>query len=233
MSPSQRHPVIAIAAAATGLAAGVAAGVVADRASRHRAALEALETTEPLAHTPDEERIVLTRDGVALHVEIDLPTREAAAAAALDVAHRDDPAGLPTVVLTHGYSLSLKCWVFQRRALKAAGYRVVSWDQRGHGRSARGERETYVIDQLGSDLRAVLADTVPSGDVVLVGHSMGGMTMLALGELDPDFIRDRTTAAAFIGTSPGGLTLANGGRSATIGRLLLERLGPTLLGPLA
>jgi pimeloyl-ACP methyl ester carboxylesterase len=229
---NKRHPVLGLVAGAAGVAAAVAAGLAADRAGRHRAALAALETPEQLDVTPDEERVVITDDGVALHVEIDVPSAEAAAAAAKGLTSGDDPSHLPTVVFTHGYCLSLRCWVYQRRALKAAGYRVVSWDQRGHGQSGRGDKESYVIDRLGDDLKAVLDDVAPTGHLVLVGHSMGGMTMLALGEKYPSFIRERVAGAAFIATSPGGLILANGGRSATFGRLLLERLGPSVLGPL-
>lgn len=232
MSP-RRNPVLGIAAATLGVAAGVAAGIAADRAGKHRAAMEALETPELLDITPDEEHVVLTDDGVTLHVEVDLPATDAALAAA-DGATRDDrPDELPTVVLTHGYCLSLRCWVYQRRALKAAGYRVVSWDQRGHGRSGRGEKESYTIERLGEDLHQVLAQLVPEGDIVLVGHSMGGMTMLALGEQRRQFVVDRVVGAGFIATSAGGLMLANGGRVATFGRLMLERLGPGVLASLA
>ncbi|MGO4599284.1 alpha/beta fold hydrolase [Terrabacter sp. 2RAF25] len=232
MSP-RRNPVIGIAAATLGVAAGVAAGIAADRAGKHRAAMAALETPELLDIRPDEEHVVLTDDGVALHVEIDLPTDEAAARAADGPTRDGSTAELPTVVLTHGYCLSLRCWVYQRRALKEAGYRVISWDQRGHGRSARGERDSYTIDRVGQDLRAVIAELAPEGDLVLVGHSMGGMTMLALGEQDPGLVLDRVTGAAFVATSPGGIMLANGGRVATLGRLMLERLGPGVLGPLS
>ena len=233
MTARRRNPVLGVVAGVAGLAAGVAAGVAADRAGRHRAALQALETPGLLDITPDEERVVITDDGVALHVEIDVPSPDAARAAAHGLTTGDDPGRLPTVVLSHGYCLSLKCWVFQRRALKAAGYRVVSWDQRGHGQSGPGEPDTYVIDRLGRDLKAVIDDVAPDGWLVLAGHSMGGMTMLALGEHAPELIRDRVAGAAFIATSAGGLTLANGGRSATYGRLLLERFGPTVLGPLS
>jgi hypothetical protein len=72
MSP-RRNPVIGIAAATLGVAAGVAAGIAADRAGKHRAAMAALETPELLDITPDEEHVVLTDDGVPLHVEIDHP----------------------------------------------------------------------------------------------------------------------------------------------------------------
>ena len=230
---ARRNPVIGIAAATLGVAAGVAAGIAADRAGKHRAAMAALETPELLAITPDEEHVVLTDDGVPLHVEIDLPTAEAARTAADGTTRHGRPDELPTVVLTHGYCLSLRCWVYQRRALKEAGYRVVSWDQRGHGRSGRGEKDSYTIDRLGQDLHTVITELVPEGDLVLVGHSMGGMTMLALGEHQPQLVLDRVVGAAFVATSPGGIMLANGGRTATFGRLMLERIGPGVLGPLS
>jgi pimeloyl-ACP methyl ester carboxylesterase len=57
--------------------------------------------------------------------------------------------------------------------------------------------------------------------------------MLALGEEHPRFVVDRVVGAAFVATSPGGIMLANGGRTATFGRLMLERLGPGVLGPLS
>ncbi|MEW1954834.1 alpha/beta hydrolase [Terrabacter sp. NPDC080008] len=232
MSP-RRNPVLGIAAASLGVAAGVAAGIAADRAGKHRAAMEALETPELLDITPDEEHVVLTDDGVTLHAEVDLPDPETARVAARGATRHGRAEELPTVVLTHGYCLSLRCWVYQRRALKAAGYRVVSWDQRGHGRSGRGDRESYTIERLGEDLHQVLTELVPDGDIVLVGHSMGGMTMLALGEQQRELVEKRVVGAGFIATSAGGLMLANGGRMATFGRLLLERLGPGVLASLA
>jgi pimeloyl-ACP methyl ester carboxylesterase len=233
MSPARRHPLIGIGAALAAAAAGVAAGVVADRASKQRAAEAALETGDSLEIIPDEQHVVLTDDGVPLHVEIDVPTPEAAAEAAADTTEGDDPRLLPTVVMSHGYCLSMRSWIFQRRALKAAGYRVVSWDQRGHGQSGKGDAESYVIDRLGRDLHAVITEHAPTGDLVLIGHSMGGMTVLALGEHYPALVAERVIGVGFIATSPGGLTLANGGRMAITARLLLERVGPRLLGPLS
>jgi pimeloyl-ACP methyl ester carboxylesterase len=127
----------------------------------------------------------------------------------------------------------MKSWIFQRRALKAAGYRVVTWDQRGHGQSGKGESDSYVVDRLGRDLHAVISEHAPTGDLVLVGHSMGGMTVLALGEHYPALVAERVIGAGFVATSPGGLTLANGGRMAITARQALELVGPRVLGPLS
>jgi hypothetical protein len=127
MSPGpRRNPVIGIAAATLGVAAGVAAGIAADRAGRHRAAMAALEMPELLDIVPDEEHVVLTSDGVALHCEVDLPEPEVAAAAAEGATRTGRIDELPTIVLTHGYCLSLRCWVYQRRVLKASGSAVTA-----------------------------------------------------------------------------------------------------------
>ena len=69
---------------------------------------------------PGKELVVVADDGTPLHVEVDEPTGGA------------DP-GRPTVVFSHGYTLSLRSWVLQRKALVDAEYRVVLWDQRSHG----------------------------------------------------------------------------------------------------
>jgi pimeloyl-ACP methyl ester carboxylesterase len=67
------------------------------------------------------------------------------------------------------------------------------------------------IDQLGRDLKAVIDAAVPEGPIVLVGHSMGGMTVMALADQYPDLIRDRVVATAFVGTSSGRLGEVNFG----------------------
>ena len=198
--------------------AAAAAGFVADRTHRRRQ--DALETGVSLVEVPSRELVVEATDGVALHVEIDEPKS----------GDGIDELGLPrpTVVMSHGYCLTSECWVFQRRYLRWAGYRVVVWDQRGHGRSGRGGPSSYTIAQLGEDLTAVIDAAAPEGPLALVGHSMGGMTTMALGATDPDLVRERVVAFGAISTSAGGMPLASGGFAASAGRLLLERLGPNV-----
>jgi pimeloyl-ACP methyl ester carboxylesterase len=67
------------------------------------------------------------------------------------------------------------------------------------------------IDQLGHDLRAVIDAAAPEGPIVLVGHSMGGMTMMALADQYPELVRERVVGVAFIGTSSGNLGEVNYG----------------------
>jgi len=143
-----------------------------------------------------------------------------------------DGAPVPTVVFCHGYTLSLRSWVFQRRALKAAGYRVVLWDARGHGRSGAGSRESYKIDQLGLDLYAVISAVVPQGPLILVGHSMGGMTLMALAAHHPELVKDRVIGAVFMATSPGGISAVSWGLGSVLGKVV-HRLGPFAVGQLA
>ncbi len=128
-----------------------------------------------------------------------------------------------TVVLVHGFALDRRTWHFQRRFLAqqaAPTVRQVIYDQRSHGRSERAPRHTCTIDQLGHDLDAVLRALAPDGPLVLVGHSMGGMTIMALAEQRPDLFHERVLGVAFLSTSAG--EVGNRGLPAT----LLSRHNP-------
>ncbi|MCU1599339.1 MAG: alpha/beta hydrolase fold protein [Frankiales bacterium] len=128
-------------------------------------------------------------DGTVLHAEVSGP---------------HDASG--TVVLAHGYVLSNRLWDQQVAALIEArpDLRVITYDQRGHGQSSRAPRDSATIDQLGRDLAAVL-DQLATGPVVLVGHSMGGMTIMSYVEQHPDQVGTRVVGAGLVATSSGGL----------------------------
>ncbi|WP_441245674.1 alpha/beta fold hydrolase [Kitasatospora sp. McL0602] len=141
----------------------------------------------------------------------------------------DGPVAAPlTVVFCHGYCLSQDSWHFQRAAFRE-GMRLVFWDQRSHGRSERSRSylagEPASIDQLGGDLKAVIDAVAPEGPIVLVGHSMGGMTVMALADQHPELFRERVAGVALVGT------LASDWNSVTLGlpagtAKLLKRLAP-------
>jgi non-heme chloroperoxidase len=76
------------------------------------------------------------------------------------------------VILIHGWPLSAEAWKGQIPALTAAGYRVLSYDRRGFGRSDKPD-SGYDYDTLASDLAGLIEDRGLS-DVTLVGFSMGG-----------------------------------------------------------
>lgn len=182
-----RGPKVAgiVAGAAAGvLAAGVAAGIAAERYAVGRLRLGPdPEAREPFGRLRGRPLTVLADDGVPLHVEID----------------GDDDADV-TVVFCHGYGLRSDCWHYQRRYLRHLG-RLVFWDQRSHGRSGRSPAEHCTIEQLGRDLHAVLNAAVPRGPVVLMGHSMGGMTIMSLAERQPELFGDRVVGVGFVASA--------------------------------
>jgi pimeloyl-ACP methyl ester carboxylesterase len=81
----------------------------------------------------------------------------------------------------------------------------VFWDQRGHGRSGWTRLTSATIDRTGHDLGQVLDATTPTGPVVLAGHSMGGMSILALARRRPELFGTRVVGVFLLATSAGGL----------------------------
>ena len=90
--------------------------------------------------------------------------------APIEIHYEDHGAGQP-VVLIHGYPLNGNSWERQERALLAAGYRVISYDRRGFGRSSQ-PTTGYDYDTFAADLR-VLLEHLDLHDVILCGFSMG------------------------------------------------------------
>ena len=198
--------------AAAGTAAGVAVSRIAARRVRaaelgsvagqaDRLTEGELRRVDPLgadARAADRTGRVQTDDGVLLAVE--------------EIGPRDAPL---TVVFVHGYTLSMGSWAFQRRTLAAElatgnGHRpqarLVFYDQRGHGSSGRGAAAHSTIEQLAADLATVLDVRVPRGPIVLVGHSMGGMTIMGLAARRPELFGERVVGAALLSTSSGNLS---------------------------
>ncbi|WP_329488096.1 alpha/beta hydrolase [Kitasatospora sp. NBC_01246] len=136
-----------------------------------------------------------------------------------------------TVVFCHGYCLNQDSWHFQRAALRE-GMRLVFWDQRSHGRSERSRSflagELASIDQLGGDLKAVIDAVAPTGPLVLVGHSMGGMTVMALADQEPELFRDRVAGVALIGTLAGDWEAVTLGLPA-VGAKLFKKVAPGVM----
>lgn len=120
-----------------------------------------------------------------------------------------------TLVFVHGFCMNARAWGFQRRGLADLG-RTVCYDQRAHGRSGPSDAEHCTIAQLADDLRRVLDARVPVGPVVLVGHSMGGMTILGLAEAHPELFGGRVVAVALLSTSAGELPRLAFGLPATV-----------------
>ena len=81
------------------------------------------------------------------------------------------------------------------------------WDQRDHGRSGRSAAGAASIDRLGADLDLIIKAVAP-GDmpVILVGHSMGGMTIMALAGQRPELFGTKVSGVALISTAASGLS---------------------------
>jgi pimeloyl-ACP methyl ester carboxylesterase len=86
------------------------------------------------------------------------------------------PETAPGVVLLHGGGQTRHSWSGAMRALVERGYRVVSFDARGHGDSAWSADAAYGLDHRVQDLRAIVADLPDRFG--LVGASMGGATAI-------------------------------------------------------
>ncbi len=176
------------------LAAGAVAGAgVAAGALRQRklSQLAQLGDDVPFGTVHSPARDVRADDGVRLHVEV-------------DGAHLPGP----TLVFAHGYVESVDVWHYPRLALRDK-YRMVFYDQRSHGASGRSPIDHITMGQLAADLKAVIDDTTPNGPVVLVGHSMGGMTVMEFARNHPEYFDDRVKAAVLMNTSSGRMMVTN------------------------
>ena len=98
------------------------------------------------------------------------------------IAYEVHGAGEPTLILVHGWSCDARYWR-EQLAHFAARHRVVTVDLAGHGHSGIG-REDYTMSSFGEDVRAV-ADTVGGDQLILVGHSMGGLVIAEAARLLP------------------------------------------------
>lgn len=180
-------------AGAAGVAAvGSAAGVSLARSLRRRVSADDPHRDEDFELLDaDRSCVVTTPDGVPLAVR--------------EVGPENAPL---TVVFAHGFCLRMGSFHFQRACLTehwGKQVRMVFYDQRGHGQSGEASPDTYTVEQLGQDLESVLAVMAPRGPVVLVGHSMGGMTVLSHARQYPQRYPTRIVGAALISSAAEGV----------------------------
>jgi pimeloyl-ACP methyl ester carboxylesterase len=122
----------------------------------------------------------------------------------LRVAEGGDPDAAITVIMLHGYALDRRDWDLVLPGLAAAcgePVRMITYDQRGCGESDPVTAAGATLDRLGEDLAELVAARVPDGPVVLAGHSMGGMVLMALAERHPGLVRGRVAGAVFVATA--------------------------------
>jgi pimeloyl-ACP methyl ester carboxylesterase len=110
------------------------------------------------------------------------------------------PEGAPQLLLAHGWTNTGRVWHEQVAGL-ADRYRVVTYDQPGHGRTSRPRSDRYSIDLLGDAMRAVVDAHVGPQPLVLAGHSLGGMTVLNFLDRHGHVVADRLRGVALLSTS--------------------------------
>jgi pimeloyl-ACP methyl ester carboxylesterase len=166
-----------------GLAAGAVAGGVIGRgvlnARRDRSAV----ANEPLSMLPPD-----AIDGIRSSDGTELVVRASG-----------DPAA-PMLVFVHGFSLDLTTWHHQWMALSSR-YRCVLFDLRSHGRSAAAADGDVSPSAFGRDLAAVLDAVAVDRQVVLVGHSLGGLAILSMAAERPDLFAGRVAGVVFSGAA--------------------------------
>jgi pimeloyl-ACP methyl ester carboxylesterase len=105
----------------------------------------------------------------------------------------------PTVLLSHGYTADTEMWAGQRGPLADAGYRVVTWDMRGHGQSDAPADQSVYSEAATMDDMAALLDAVGADRAVVAGLSLGGYMSLAFNIAHPT----RVAALMLFDTGPG------------------------------
>jgi len=138
-------------------------------------------------------QIVMSSDGTPLNVEVDEAERKT-----------------PTILFVHGWVENIDVWHYQRLALRGR-VRMVFVDLRSHGRSGRSYASNSSLADLADDLAVVIKQLVPRGPIVLVGHSMGGMTIMELARSQPKLFGSRVKGVVLLGTSSGRLMRSSPG----------------------
>lgn len=169
------------------VAAGVAAKVLNDQQAKRRRLKRGEDVEFGSVHSAT--RSVVSADGSRINVEID-----------------DADSGL-TIVFVHGILCSIDNWHYQRLALRGS-VRMVFMDQRSHGASAASNRAGSTAENLAEDLRAVI-EQCTSGPVLVVGHSLGGMTTMSLAAHHPEMFGDPIVGVVLLATSTGKLFVSN------------------------
>lgn len=181
---SARRGTLAVLA---GAAVGAAAGFVAERRLVHPRLAPPAGALLP-SPPPAERRTVVGPRGLPIAVE-----RTAAASDA------PDPPAPPVVVLVHGWLCTTRVWDAVVPALADVAH-VVAYDQPGHGRTP-SPPGGYDLDLLGDGLLAVVEAEAERAPVVLVGHSLGGMTVMNALRRHRERLTPRVVGVALVSTT--------------------------------
>jgi pimeloyl-ACP methyl ester carboxylesterase len=187
--------------ALAGTVLGVGAGVVAERAVLRRKRRADPEASEPFGRRGGvRSRSINLKDGARLFIEEAGPRSKSGA------------------VFVHGSALRTAAWHYQLAGIDS--WRLVFYDLRGHGRSRPKGDAQYSIKTLAHDLERVI-DDAGLDEVVVVGHSVGGMIALQYAVLNLDQLDSRVKGLVLLNTTyaPAVETLTGGAVAARLERL--------------
>ena len=109
------------------------------------------------------------------------------------------PSTGPVVVFTHGWALDSTIWSYVKRDLSSR-FRLILWDLPGLGRSAATPGEAINLEAFAADLRTVMS-LAGGAPVVLVGHSIGGMTIQTLARNHPELFGREISGVVLLNTT--------------------------------
>jgi pimeloyl-ACP methyl ester carboxylesterase len=135
---------------------------------------------DPLLPARGNGRLIQGADGARLYVE---------------TAGAEDA---PVLVLTHGWGLDSTIWAYARRDL-SRDFRLVLWDLPSMGKS-RTPLKSVTLDSFARNLEVIIRHT-GADRVVLVGHSIGGMTIQTLARNHPEFFPARIAGIVLVDTT--------------------------------
>lgn len=158
--------------------------------------------TDPTAALRDEGQVVAGSSGSKLYVE-----------------QLGSPAA-PPIILVHGWAMDSTIWFYAKRDL-ARNFRVICWDLPGMGQSTPASPSAIGLTEFAQDLRTVVG-LAGERKVVLVGHSIGGMTIQTLARDDP----------AFFDAHVAGTVLVNTTYTNPLKTMILSRLAQAIRWPL-
>jgi pimeloyl-ACP methyl ester carboxylesterase len=164
-----------------GAAVGVGAGLVAQRSMVNRRRRNDPEAGEPFGKRRGDRSTTITRpDGAELFVEEVGPESKAG------------------IVFLHGSALRTDVWHYQMNAFE--GRRLIFYDLRGHGLSQPKGEDEFTISTLTEDLAAVI-EAADLEEVVIVGHSVGGMIALELACRHHELLGDKVKGLVLTNTT--------------------------------
>lgn len=176
---------VAVGGGAIGLGVGtIGAGLVRDALHGNPAVDDGPDDLLAPPTAPSTTHSVRTPDGTRLNV----------------VSYGPQNSDGDVIVAVHGWTCNTSYWNPQINHF--AGERtVIAYDQRGHGGSELG-RARPTVATLGQDLEAVLDAVVPQGRrAILIGHSMGGMTIMSWAAQYPQRVHERVSAVVLASTA--------------------------------